>query len=413
MREKDRAEKRELARRRASELKAAIGDYLEARGLIPDGMACWDEIKKRQEKIKKYFHAGDKEWYDWQWQVKSRIESVETLAELLDLPDNKVREIKKVAGTYRYAVSPYFLSLISPGDMTDPIFLQAVPRQEELADSEGVEDPMAEEYTSPAQSVIRRYPDRLVIYVTNQCASYCRHCQRRRYIGKADRTTSRENLREALNYVKENEEIRDVLLTGGDAFMLDDELIDWLLTELDKIGHVEIKRLGTRTLSTLPMRVSDNLCRILEKHWPVYVNTQFNHPLEVTPEVEEACKKLTRAGVALGNQAVLLKGINDNAHVMKKLNHCLLEVMIRPYYIFHAKAVKGTAHFRTSVETGIEIMEKLRGFTSGLAVPTYIINAPGGYGKIPMLPKYLLSLGDDKVIIRTWENRVLEYDNHE
>ncbi|NLN06650.1 MAG: glutamate 2,3-aminomutase [Firmicutes bacterium] len=406
-------QKRELAQRRAAELKARIEDYLRVRPLIPDGFSGWENILRRQEKIKKFFRAGDKEWYDWRWQVRSRIEDVETLTALLALPPEKVEEIRKVGEVYRWAVSPYFLSLMDPENPSCPIMRQSLPSLPELLDNEGTEDPMAEELTSPAPAITRRYPDRLTINVTNQCAMYCRHCQRRRNINKPDQITPQSHLQAALDYIREHEEIRDVLLTGGDAFMLSDEQIDWLLTELDGIEHVEIKRLGTRTLATLPMRVTDRLCSVLEKHFPVYVNTQFNHPLEITPEVEKACKKLSRAGVALGNQAVLLAGVNDDAHVMKKLNQYLLKVLIRPYYIFHAKAVKGTAHFRTRVEVGIEIMEKLRGYTSGLAIPTYIINAPGGYGKIPMLPQYLVSKDRDKVKIRTWENRILDYDNHE
>jgi lysine 2,3-aminomutase len=299
-------------------------------------------------------------------------------------------------------------------DMQDPacpVRRQAIPSTQELVDFGGKEDPMGEAHTSPAPAITRRYPDRLIINVTNQCAMYCRHCQRRRNIGEVDRITPREHLNAALEYVRTHEEIRDVLLTGGDALMLDNELLDWLLTELDSIPHVEIKRLGTRTLVTMPMRITDALCRVLDRHSPLYINTHFNHPLEITPAVGHACHKLTRAGVALGNQAVLLAGINDNPHVMKKLNHCLLKVMIRPYYIFHAKAVKGTAHFRTRVDVGIEIMEQLRGYTSGLAVPTFIVNAPDGYGKTPMLPEYLISLGRNTIKLRTWENEVIDYDN--
>ncbi|MDO9574003.1 MAG: KamA family radical SAM protein, partial [Candidatus Contubernalis sp.] len=255
------------------------------------------------------------------------------------------------------------------------------------------------------------YPDRLIINVTNQCAMYCRHCQRRRNIGEEDVGTSRAEIIEALNYVRENPEIRDVLLTGGDAFMLSNQEIDWLLTELEKIPHVEMKRLGTRTLVTMPMRVDDELCSILEKHDAVYVNTQFNHPKEITEESRQACKKLAKAGVPLGNQAVLLKDINNNPHVMKKLNQELLKILVRPYYIFHAKRVKGTSHFRTPVEDGLEIMEHLRGKTSGLAIPTFIINAPKGCGKTPMLPEYLISMTYDTLYIRNWEKKIFRYIN--
>ncbi len=404
-------EKREIAKQRAEELKGRIEPYLQAKEEIPDGMKEWDIIFERQEKIKKHFGVDDSEWNDWRWQVTRRIYRVETLVKLLGLAQEEAENIKKVGESYRWAVSPYYLSLIDPNNSRCPIRMQAIPSFEELMDNGGKDDPMGEEFTSPAPGITRRYPDRLIINVTNQCAMYCRHCQRRRNIGEVDRGTPREQLQAALNYVRQNEEIRDVLLTGGDALMLNNDLIDWLLTELDNIPHVEIKRLGTRALVTMPMRVTDELCKILERHAPIYINAQFNHPMEVTPAVAEACMKLTRAGVALGNQAVLLAGINDTAHIMKKLNHNLLKILVRPYYIFHAKAVKGTAHFRTRVDAGIAIMEELRGFTSGLAIPTFIVNAPDGYGKTPMLPEYLVSMARDSISIRTWENRIMKYEN--
>jgi lysine 2,3-aminomutase len=404
-------EKREVAKSRARELKATIEPYLEAKKNIPDGIQQWDKILKRQDRIKKHFNVSEQEWQDWRWQVSRRIHRVETLVKLLGLPKNEEEIIRKVGAEYRWAVSPYYLSLVDPGNPKCPVRRQSIPAAEELVDDTGKNDPMGEEYTSPAPAITRRYPDRLIINVTNQCAMYCRHCQRRRNIGEVDRITPREQLKAALDYVRQNEEIRDVLLTGGDALMLNNELLDWLLTELEQIDHLEIKRLGTRTLVTMPMRVTDELCRVLDRHSPIYLNTHFNHPLEITPAVAQACHKLTRAGVSLGNQAVLLAGVNDNPHVMKRLNQMLLKVMIRPYLIFHAKGVKGTAHFRTRVDVGIEIMEQLRGFTSGLAIPTFIVNAPDGYGKTPMLPEYLVSAGKDKIFIRTWENRVMEYEN--
>ncbi|EEG76747.1 glutamate 2,3-aminomutase [Dethiobacter alkaliphilus] len=406
-------QKRAMANERAAELKGRIDAYLEARPQISDGMTQWEEIQKRQKKIKAHLNASDDDWNDWHWQVRSRINKVEDLIELLELNEEEAAEVRKVGEKNRWATTPYYLSLMNPDDPNCPVRRQAIPATEELLNPVGKDDPMGEQYTSPAPAITRRYPDRLIINVTNQCGMYCRHCQRRRNIGEVDRMTAREDLQAALDYVRNHPEIRDVLLTGGDALMLNEEIIDWLLTELDNIPHVEIKRLGSRTLVTMPMRVTDELCAVLEKHSPVYINTHFNNPAEVTPAVAEATRKLTRAGVSLGNQAVLLAGVNDDPHVMKKLNHMLLQVMIRPYYIFHAKAVTGTAHFRTRVEVGIEIMEHLRGQTSGMAIPTFIVNAPEGYGKTPMLPEYLISSGRDKIFIRTWENRVFEYDNRE
>ncbi len=403
--------KRDKAIERAAILKGRIEDYREALKDIQTGFNQWERILENQKRIKNFFKASDEEWENWHWQLKNRVTNSAVLKELLPISRQEIEEIDKTGSRYRWAVSPYYLSLVDPDNLNDPVKLQSIPQIQEYVDHGGYDDPMGEEFTSPTPAVTRRYADRLIIKVTNQCAMYCRHCQRRRAIGEKDLATTKEELQAAIDYVRENEEIRDVLLTGGDGFMLDNQTIDWLLTELDQIPHVEIKRFGTRTLVTMPQRVDDELCRILSDHMPVYVNTHFNHPLEVTPRSREACFKLARAGVSLGNQAVLLKGVNNDPFVMRKLNQDLLQMMVRPYYIFHAKAVKGTAHFRTKVEEGIEIMEKLRGYTSGLAIPTYVVNAPLGQGKTPMLPEYLVSSGKDYIMIRTWENKVLRYDN--
>lgn len=402
--------KREIALDRAAELKARIVDYLEEREKIASGLEAAAEIEASKQRILAYFGAGEAEWQDWRWQLTHRITSVATLAELIPLTEAEKEAILKVERTYRWAVSPYYLSLMGP-EPDCPIRRQALPSAAELEDNHGVLDPMDEELTSPAPAITRRYPDRLIINVTNQCAMYCRHCQRRRNIGEVDRSRSRRELEQALQYIRQNEEIRDVLITGGDALMLSDAMIDWLLTELDNIPHVEIKRLGTRVPVTMPQRITPELCRVLAKHPPIYLNTQFNHPREVTAAAKEACDRLVQAGVVLGNQAVLLKGVNNHPFVMRKLNQELLKIRVRPYYIFHAKPVKGTTHFITSIEEGVEIMDKLRGYTSGLAVPTYIINAPHGLGKTPILPQYVIARNDHQVILRTWEKRIIFYSN--
>jgi glutamate 2,3-aminomutase len=405
--------RKEIALKRCKELKDNIKDYLEYQGSIPTGFTEWQQIRERQEKIKTFFKASDQEWLDWKWQLKKRISDVDTLAQLIELTPEEKEEISLAGSKFRWAVVPYYLSLIDPQKKDDPVRLQSIPSGLEYYDSSGVMDPMAEEFTSPAPAITRRYPDRLIINVTNQCASFCRHCQRRRNIGEVDTETPRENLEAAIQYIAETEEIRDVLLTGGDALMLADETLDWLLTELDRIPHVEIKRLGSRVPITLPYRITPELCRMLSEHLPLYLNIQVNHPLEITPDAREALMALAKSGISLGNQAVLLKGINNDPLLMRKLNHELLKNMVKPYYLFHAKGVKGTSHFRTKVEEGIEIMEKLRGYTSGLAIPTYIVNAPGGYGKTPMLPQYLISMGTNKLLVRTWEKRIIEYENLE
>ncbi len=405
------AGKRATALMRALELKEKINDYLEQKDLIKTGFDVQENIGSNKERILKYFHATEKDWQDWHWQMSRRINDVAALEVLFGFDQKKCVQVKTVGMRYRWAISPYYASLmdtITAATVDDPIMLQSVPSIEEM-DEAGFEDPMAEEFTSPAPCITRRYPDRLIINVTNQCAMYCRHCQRRRNIGEVDRHHPHQKLMAALEYIGENKEIRDVLITGGDPLLLSDSKIDWLLGELDRIKHVEIKRLGTRTIVTLPQRITPELCAVLKKHPPVYINTQFNHPREITAESKRACDMLVEAGVLLGNQAVLLKGINDNPHVMKKLNQELLKIRVRPYYIFHAKSVKGTRHFITTVDAGIAIMEKLRGYTSGLAVPNYIINAPNGYGKTPVLPQYVLGRDSGSIRLRTWENRILEY----
>lgn len=402
-------EKRNVALKRARELKSRIKDYLDNKQNIPNGFEKQAAFAQAKEKILQYFGASEEQWDDWRWQMANRIKDVQVLGQLMNLSAEDMNLIDQVGQHYRWAVSPYYLALVIISGLTGPIGKQAIPSIKEIEDHSGVEDPMGEEFTSPAPAITRRYPDRLIINVTNQCAMYCRHCQRRRNIGEVDVHKPRKVLQAALDYIRENEEIRDVLITGGDALLLPDKQIDWLLTELDRIPHVEIKRIGTRTPVTMPQRITPTLCAILEKHPPIYINTQFNHPLEVTPEAKTACDRLVKAGVVLGNQAVLLKDINNHPDVMKRLNQSLLQIRVRPYYIFHAKNVKGTGHFITSIEEGIAIMDQLRGYTSGLAVPTYIINAPNGYGKTPILPQYVLDRKDNYITLRTWEKRVIRY----
>ncbi len=403
-------EKRKKALDRSGVLKERIEKYLQNRSRIPTGRERSEAIKKQKDKILDILGASEKDWNSWEWQMQNRISDAHTLARVLKIDEEAQNKIKEIGKKYRWSISPYFLSLIDPSEPWDPIKLQSVPSVMELL-GEGTPDPMGEEFTSPASSITRRYPDRLIIKVTNQCGMYCRHCQRRRGIGEVDKPTPVEELEEAIKYVRDNPEIRDVLLTGGDPFMLSNERIDWILRELRSIDHVEVIRLGSRTLVTLPQRVDDELAEILSRYHPVFVNTQFNHPQEITEEAAEACTKLANAGVPLGNQMVLLRRINDDPDIVKKLNHELLKIRVSPYYIFHAKGVQGTTHFRTRVETGMEIMENLRGFTSGLAIPTFIINAPQGYGKTPVLPEYVVSWGDDHILLRTWEGRVMEYPN--
>ena len=404
-------ESRKIALDRAATLKDSIKEYLDARPEIPTGFTLKDEYARLKKRIMEFFQASEEDWQDWHWQISNRITTADVLSNFLNLTEQEAKQIEEVGQRFRWSVSPYYLSLMDPDDPECPVRRQAVPSINEINDTYGKEDPMAEEFTSPAENITRRYPDRLIINVTNQCAMYCRHCQRRRNIGEVDQPIPEAKLKEALDYIRENEEIRDVLVTGGDPLTLSDQHIDWILTELGKIPHVEVKRIGSRTPVTMPQRITHKLCDILEKHHPFYLNTHFNHPKEVTQEALEACRRLAKAGVPLGNQAVLLRGINNNPHVMKKLNQELLRILVKPYYIFHAKLVKGTTHFVPPVQDGIEIMEYLRGQTSGMAIPTYLINAPGGKGKTPILPNYVISWGSDYVIIRNWEGEAIKYPN--
>lgn len=404
--------KRKIALKRAEELKDKINDYTMIKDKIPSGRSTIQEgkILESKKRILTLLNASEADWNDWKWQVRNRISSVELLAKIIKLSETELKNIIKVQSKYRWGISPYYASLIDE-DMLNPVKLQSIPSLLELNEG-GCEDPMAEEYTNPAGAVTRRYPDRLIINVTNVCPSFCRHCQRRRNIGTVDRHQCRVSLEESIDYIKSNPEIRDVLITGGDPLMLSDQMLDWLLGELYQISTVDYVRIGTRVLVTMPQRITTDLINILKKYVPLYINTQFNHPLEITREAKEACDKLSAIGIPLGNQAVLLNGINNDKYVMRLLNQELLKCRVRPYYIFHAKNVVGTTHFNTSVDDGIEIMEYLRGYTSGMAIPAYIINAPNGNGKTPVLPEYLISRGKDYIKIRTWEGKIFDYPNH-
>lgn len=398
---------REQAIDRALELREDIIPYLEACKNIETGMIVHERFLRTKKKILNLLGGSEQNWRDWKWQMKNRIHDASLLAKILEISEDEKKRIDKVGNVYRWAISPYYLSLIGPDYRNNPVYKLAVPSIREL-ESGGCPDPMNEALTSPAPRVTRRYPDRLIINVTNQCATFCRHCQRRRNISELDRHSTLDDIEKALAYVHDNPEIRDVLITGGDALLLSDRTLEWILRELQGISHVEIKRIGTRVPVTLPQRVTPELVSILRRYPPLYLNTQFNHPLEVTPEAKQACDRLAEAGIVLGNQAVLLHGVNDSPYVMRKLNQELLRIRVRPYYIFHAKDVVGTRHWKTSIQTGLDIMESLIGHTSGLAIPQYIVNAPGGWGKIPLSPNYILDIQPDKTVLQSWEGKAIE-----
>ncbi len=395
---------------RMQRLESDIADYLAVRADIPTGFDRSDYIAGQKRRILNYFGAGEADWQDYRWQLSHRFATAESLQPILGLNDLEIARINEVATHYRFAVSPYYLSLVDPDDPDCPIRRQAIPDGAEL-DDRGVLDPMDEAGCSPTDGITRRYPDRLIIKVTNQCGMYCRFCQRRRLIGEQDHHTPLTVIENAIRYIRAHAEIRDVLLTGGDALMLADAVLDQVLTELRQIPHVEIIRIGTRTPVTLPQRITPELTAMLRKHHPLYVNTHFNSPAEITPDSLVACARLADAGIPLGNQMVLLSGVNNDPFIVRKLNQQLLRLRVKPYYIFHPKPVRGTAHFWVRLEDGLEILESLRGYTSGMAIPTYIVNGTGGLGKTPLIPNYLLYIGKDKAVFRNWEGLTFEVEN--
>lgn len=339
----------------------------------------------------------------WQQLLKQSVDTVDQLVEKFGIK----REIAERLDDFFHArINPYYLSLIRyPGD---PIWLQCVPDQKELEDLDASSDPLNEDDMSPVPNITHRYPDRVLFLTTSQCGLYCRFCTRKRKVGDSSKINMRE-LESAFKYLEEHTEVTDIILSGGDPLMLTDGMLEKILKRLREIPHIQIIRLGTKMPCVLPQRITPQLCEMLRKYHPIYVNTHFNHPWEITPESKQACEMLADAGCPVGNQAVLLKGINDDAEVMKELMKKLLAIRVRPYYIYQADLTKGANHFRTPIDVGLKIMDELRGHISGLAVPYFVIDAPGGGGKIPLLPDYVLARDKDKIILRNYKNEVYEY----
>jgi lysine 2,3-aminomutase len=405
----EKRKQRQISLEKAKQFKAYAMDYMKARQAVSTGFQLADQYRLRKNKLKKIFGALEKDWHNWKWQLGNRISDAETLAKILPITGKEKQEFEAINTRFRWAFTPYVASLMDPEDADCPVRKQMLPDIREMAMT-GVPDFSGEEYTSPVENLVRWYPDRVAVHVTNICAGFCRHCLRRRKIGEVDSHTPETNMKAIFTYIRSNPEIRDVLLTGGDPFAFSTAKLDRLLTELDTMEHVEIKRIGSRIPVTMPQRIDGDLCRMLARHHPLYVNVQFNHPKEITPDSARALDMLSRAGISLGNQSVLLRGVNDSPVVIKVLNHELLKVRVKPYYLYHCQGTLGTAHFRTPIETGMEIMENLRGFTTGMAIPDFIIT-PSGYGKTPLAPNYLISSGEDYVLLRNWEGIVYRYDN--
>ena len=351
----------------------------------------------------------DRHWDDWRWQLRNRITSAADLERYVDLTEDERAGIDSAGARYRWAITPYYASLMHRDDPDCPLRRQQVPAVQELTDDLGAVDPLLEQEHSPVDAVVHVYPDRVAFKITNVCPTYCRYCFREYFVGNTEEHHTRAKVQAGIDYIARTPAIRDVLVTGGDPLLFSDERLDDLLGRLRAIEHVQIIRTGSRTPCTLPQRITPELCEVLGRHHPLWLNTHFNHADEITPEAAAACDRLLRAGVPLGNQTVLLKGVNDDPQVMLELVHRLLAIRVRPYYIFQCHPVAGTAHLRTPIETGLAIVQALRGHTTGFGVPTYVLDTP--YGKVPLAPQYLLGRSGDEVMVRTWDGRIWREPN--
>lgn len=362
-------------------------------------------------------HVSEEEWSDWRWQINNRICDLAQLRQLTTIPEEQLSSLEKVVSTFRFGVTPYYFSLIdftSPAYAVDPIWQQIIPSMRELENwDKGSWDPLNEEHTSPVSGLIHRYPDRVLVVLTNFCPAYCRHCNRKRNWVQQDYIISREQVKEITTYITDHPKVREVILSGGEPLMLPLCELDFILKSFREIKQVEIIRLGSRVPVTLPQRITDDLLAVLAEYGPIWLNTQFNHYREITPASSEACQKIVRSGIPVNNQTVLLRGINDDAKTILILNQALLKILVRPYYLFQCDLVKGAEHFRTRVATGINMIEHLQGHTSGLAVPVFAIDTPGGGGKVPLLPQYCFSSSPEQVVVRTYRNEIFSYPEPE
>lgn len=363
------------------------------------------------QRARVYQDIPAEKWNDWRWQLSNRLNSVQDLSQVLQLTESERKALEGTSDLFRVDVTPYFISLIDPKNPNDPIRKQVIPTLTESSAFCGMmEDSLAEDRDSPVPGLTHRYPDRVLMLVTTQCATYCRYCTRSRIVGDPTETFSRNDFEQQIRYIRENKQVRDVIISGGDPLVLPIKVLEEILSRLREIKHVEIIRIGTRVPVFLPMRITTELTDMLQKYHPLWMNIHVNHPHEITAELAQAANLLTRAGIPLGNQTVLLAGVNDCVHIQRDLIHRLLQIRVRPYYLFQCDLVEGAGHFRTPVAKGIEIIEGLRGHTSGLGVPVFAIDAPGGGGKVPLMPNYLLSMSEHNVVIRNYEGYVAAYE---
>lgn len=353
--------------------------------------------------------ANETEWYNWKWQFGHRLRTKEDFAKVLTLTETE-KSILANDEAFTIAVTPYFASLINQDDPDCPIRKQAIPTEQEMTKApNGSPDPLNEEDMSPVPNLIHRYSDRALLIVTETCNMYCRHCTRRRRVGFKEKSIGSKELKEVLAYLEQNPNIRDVLISGGDPLTLSDQKLESIISQIKAVPHVEIIRIGTRAPVTNPYRVTAKLVNMLRKYHPIWVNVQFNHYHEITPAATKACEALADAGIPLGNQTVLLRGVNDTVAIQKKLAEELVKIRVRPYYIYQCDLAQGLEHFRTATALGIEIIENLQGHISGFAVPTFVIDAPEGGGKIPVSPEYVLCKTTDKIVLRNYEGRIFTY----
>jgi lysine 2,3-aminomutase len=350
------------------------------------------------------------QWNNWKWQLSHRLRTLDEVAQVVNLTQEECEGIRRATGDFPLSITPYYASLMDPEDPMCPVRRLAVPTSHELnVAPEERADPLDEQADAPVPLITHRYPDRVLFLITDMCSMYCRHCTRRHFTGEFGHAAPRPQIDRAIAYIRDTPAVRDVLVSGGDALLVGDDWLEYVISRLRAIPHVEIIRLGTRMPVVCPQRITENLAAMLRRYHPIYLNTHFNHPKEITPEAEEACARLADAGVPLGNQVVLLRDLNDCPVVMKQLMHACLRIRVRPYYIYQCDLTPGLSHFRTPVSRGIEIMEMLRGHTTGFAVPTFVVDAPGGGGKIPVMPNYVVSMTPEKVILRNYEGVLCSY----
>lgn len=374
----------------------------------------WFQPKRHWKEIELWKDVPEEKWNDWLWQLTHTVRTVDDLKKVIHLTEEEEEGVRMSVKTIPLNITPYYASLMDPDNPRCPIRMQSVPLSEEMHKTKyDLEDPLFEDEDSPVPGLTHRYPDRVLFLVTNQCSMYCRYCTRRRFSGQIGMGVPKKQLDAAIAYVRETPEIRDCLISGGDGLLINDQILEYILKNLRDIPHLEIIRIGTRAPVVFPQRITDNLCQILKKYHPVWLNTHFNTSIELTEESVAACEKLVNAGVPVGNQAVILAGINDSVPIMKKLMHDLVKIRVRPYYIYQCDLSEGIGHFRAPVSKGLEIIEGLRGHTTGFAVPTFVVDAPGGGGKIALQPNYLLSQSPEKVVIRNFEGVITSYPEPE